>query len=142
MVRLHDAKVGGSPGDDPLALPAHGGLEATRSSPGVEPAVVNVAQVHAHQPEAQSCVLNGCELELHFEVHSHQHVGHISRQNIAPSHGVGGVRAQACHGSVNLRREGAAPSQGGKQLGMHWPDSTKLTCVKAAALDANSQTCT
>lgn len=108
----------------------------------MEPAVVNVAQVHAHQPEAQSCVLNGCELELHFEVHSHQHVGHISRQNIASSHGVGGVRAQACHDNVNLGREGAAASRDGKQLGMHLLDSMKLPGVKAIALDASSQTCT
>ncbi len=69
---------GGVPGDNSLALSAHGGLEAAGGRPGVEPTVVNVAQVHAHQPEAQSGVLNGCELELHLEVHSDQHVCHIS----------------------------------------------------------------
>lgn len=69
---------GGVPGDNSLALSTHGGLKAAGGCPGVEPAVVNVPQVHAHQPEAQGCVLNGCELEFHLEVHSDQHVCHIS----------------------------------------------------------------
>lgn len=69
---------GGVPGDNSLAFSPHWGLEAAGSGPGVEPAVVNVPQVHAHQPEAQSCVLDRCELELHLEIHSDQHVCHIS----------------------------------------------------------------
>ena len=69
---------GGVPGDNSLALSAHGGLEAAGGRPGVEPTVVNVAQVHAHQPKAQSGVLDGCELELHLEIHGDQHVCHIS----------------------------------------------------------------
>lgn len=67
-----------TPGDNTLALPPHGRLEAAGCSPGVKPAMVNMAQVHAHQPEAQSCILNGCELQLHLQVHSDQHVGNIA----------------------------------------------------------------
>ena len=68
----------GVPGHNSLALSAHGGLEAAGGSPGVEPAVINVPQVHAHQPEAQSRVLDGCELEFHLEIDSDQHLCHIS----------------------------------------------------------------
>ena len=108
----------------------------------MEPAVVDVAQVHAHQPKAQSGVLDGCELEFHFEIHSDQHVGHIPRQNVSSPHGIGGVCPQACHDDISLGHEKAAASGGRKQLGTHLRDSNEWAGVKAAALDASSQTCT
>ena len=91
------------PGDNPLALFAYGRLKAARSSPRVEPVVVNVPQVHAHQPETQGGVLYRGELELHLEVDSDQHPGNISREDIASPHGIGGVRAQACHHRQSMR---------------------------------------
>ena len=49
--------------DDALPLSSHGGLEAAGRRPGVEAGVVYVPQVHAHQPEAQRCVLYRRELQ-------------------------------------------------------------------------------
>lgn len=91
------------PGDNPLALFAYRRLKAARSSPRVEPVMVNVPQVHAHQPETQGGILYRGELELHLEVDSDQHPGNISREDIASPHGIGGVRAQACHHQQSMR---------------------------------------
>ena len=95
-----------APGGGSLTLPALGGLEAAGSSPSVEATVVNVAKVHAHQPEAHSCILYGCELQLHVQIDCHEHVGHVTRQDIASAHGIGWICAQACHAQSSVLWKG------------------------------------
>ena len=67
-----------APGDDSLPVSPLWGLEAAGGRPGVETAVVNVPQVHAHQPEPHCRILYGRELQLHVEVDCHKHVCHIA----------------------------------------------------------------
>lgn len=67
-----------TPGGGSLALTPLWGLEAASSSPRMKAAVVDMAQIHAHQPEAHGGILYGCELQLHVEVDCDQHLGHIA----------------------------------------------------------------
>lgn len=70
--------VEGAPCGSSLPLAPLWRLEAAGSSPSMEAAVVNMPQIHAHQPEPHGCILYGCELQLHIEVDRDQHLGHIT----------------------------------------------------------------
>lgn len=85
-----------APQSHPPPHAPHGRLEAAGRRPGVEPGVVHVSQVHAHEPEAQRGVLDGRELEWHARMHVHQHATHFAGHHIPPAHHVVGVDLEPC----------------------------------------------
>ena len=65
------------PGHNALPLPPDRQLEAAGCGVAQDLGVVDEAEVHAHEPEADSGIFYGCELELHRLVHVQQGVHDI-----------------------------------------------------------------
>ena len=56
--------------------------------------MVNMPQVHAHQPESQRGILYRRELQTQLGIHLQQHLTDIPAQDVASPHHVVGIRLE------------------------------------------------
>ena len=70
--------------------------------------VVNLTDVHAHEPEANGGILYGRELQLDHVLHSDQSLGHVSAHNVPASKHVVCIGRQPCRCHLSATTPGSA----------------------------------
>ena len=70
--------------------------------------VVNLTDVHAHEPEANGGILYGRELQLDHVLHSDQSLGHVSAHNVPASKHVICIGRQPCRCHLSAMTPGSA----------------------------------